>query len=565
MYGTEAVVQSLLQAGIPLVAGVSGDSVMAILDALYPHQDRIRYITVRHEQVAASMADGYARASRKPMAVLGHVGPGVCNLVIGIASAHSDSVPMLVITGAQESAKLGRDSWHEIDQLSLLKPITKWQARVNRADEIPRLMRTALNQMVHGRPGPVHIDIPKDIQKQKLSDAAVDELRRGALSTYFAKPRATPDAVKMAADLLLEGHRPIILAGGGTFWSGAEAPLRELAEMTGIPVITGSKARGVLPEDHPLCIGPVGHFGIKTAADALADADTVLAVGSRLSDLTTVNWTLVRPDAKLIQVNIDPGDVGRQYPVTLGIIADARLFLQDLVEQVRAMGGYPGQEASMARAEEFRRKAREEIAAILANDSDGAPVKPQRIVKDVMATLDRDAFKTVAGGIHSGFANKVDVYTPGGLIKSTCLAAMGTAFPYALGAKLAFPQRQVVALIGDGDFAMVMQDLETAVREKIPVIVVVSNDSGFSILKVFQNAFYGGRIIGSDFSSIPFYKFAELVGAHGERVDRGEDFRPALERALGSGKPAVLDVYVDRAEIGPSAFTVQRFHAHTGG
>ncbi len=565
MNGSQAIIESLLQADIQLMAGVSGDSVMSILDALYDHQDRLRFVGVRHEQVAAHLVDGYARATRRPAVALGHVGPGVCNHVIGIASAFRDSVPMILLTGAQESGKLGRDAWHEIDQLGLLKPVTKWSARAVRADDLPRLMRSAIHQATHGRPGPVHIDVPKDVQKQSLSEAAVAELQRGEQAGFAAAPRPAADAVRRTVALLRAAARPIFLAGAGAYWAGAEHALRELVELTGIPVATGVKARGILPEDHPLCLGPVGHFGLKGTCDALAECDFVLALGSRLSDLTTVNWSLIRDDARVVQVDIAPNDLGRQYPVTLAVLADAKAFVEDLLAELRE---HPI-EARPPAGDEFVQRAQarrqEEVESILAGSGDGAPVKPQRIMRDVMATLPRDAFVSVAGGIHSGFANKIDVFTPGAYLKSVALGAMGSAVPYAMGAKLAFPDRVAVALTGDGDFAMIMQDLETCVRERIPVVTVIFNDSSFAILKVFQNAFYGGRIIGSDFNNIPFYKFAELVGAQGSLVERGEDFRPALERAIQSGLPAILDVQVDPAEIGPTGFTVQRFHAHTGG
>ncbi|MDP6560375.1 MAG: thiamine pyrophosphate-binding protein, partial [Candidatus Binatia bacterium] len=330
--GAELVVQVLTDAGVKYVFGIGGDSVIALIDAVDRTPD-ITYMPVRHEQVGTSMADGYARVSGDPAVVLAHMGPGVCNVVIGLASAYRDSSPVIALTGARELHMLGRDSWHELDQLGLLRPITKWNARINSANSAPRVMREALTRALTGRPGPVHIELPKDIAKAKSEVEIGDPLSVATLKEA-ARVAPNPDLVKKGCDLLLSAERPLIFGGGGVLKSGASEKLLSFCQILGIPVATTNKGRSCIPEDHPLCAGPAGRYGTPFASDEVKKADVLLGLGCRFSDLSTLNWSIISPGTKIIHVDIDPKELGRQYEEKVSIVGDVKSFLQAAIHEL---------------------------------------------------------------------------------------------------------------------------------------------------------------------------------------------------------------------------------------
>lgn len=561
MRGSDLVVQSLIDHGVRYLPGISGNSIFDILDSMYDRPE-IKYITVRHEQVAAGMADGWARATGEVGTFITHVGPGVCQAVIGMAAAYRDSVPVVLLTGNQDQDKLGRDQWHEIDQLGIMRPVAKWSARIERPQDIPRIMRQAYVRARLGRPGPVHVDIPKDV-----SLAPVE--RPEALQTTKPSPVARrvwpdPEFVRRACEIFLNAQRPILMAGGGVYWSGGGKALTDLAEALGVPVVTTTKGRGTIPEDHPLCLGMVGQYGTLTSNKLLKEADAVLAVGCRLSDVSTLTWSLISPGTRIIQVDIDPGELARQYPVDLGILADARSFLESFHEAAGKLRGdlRPRDREALAalpriQAAQAERKA--ELDHFFDVPPDHVPIKPQVVAREVTRALRRDAFVTLGAGFHPQYSNKVPIYHPGGYIKALALGAMGLGFAQAMGAKLAFPDRQVVHLTGDGDFAMTAQDLETCVREGINVVSVILDDVGFNSLRTFQRRAYKGRIIGSDYGDVNLAKLAEVYGALGERITQPRDLAPALRRALEANRPAVVDVMIDPAQEPPRFFEIRKF------
>lgn len=552
MNGAEIVVECLAEAGVRHVFGLVGTTTLEILDVL--HRDpRITYISVRHEQVAASMADGCARVTGRHGVCLAHAGPGAANLILGVAAAYKDSSPVVAITGNEPTAKLGRDCWHELDHLALFRPITKLALQARNIEELPRVLRTGLGAAVQGRPGPVHIDLPRDVCQA--------ESQGPAAQTIFTLPSRTapgpdPDATQQAAALLLKAQRPLVIAGGGVAWSGAWRELRSLTERLSLPVVLTHTARGVLSEDHPLAFGVVGSFGIATANQALKDADVVLVIGCSLSDVTTFNWTLISPEAKIAQVDIDPDRIGRHYPVEVGIVADARAFLMALEGRAKEQMEQEGVSESFgdpARLEELRGLLRAEQERFFgASASDAIPIKPQRIIQDLESLLAEDAIVAVGGGLHTLFASRILIRRPRSYLSSVGLGAMGFAFPAALGAKLAQPERPAVALVGDGDFGMVLQDLETAVRYNIPVTVIVFNNQSYGALKLMQHHGFARRYIGVDFQNPDFAQLAMLFGAQGRRVEEPGDLRPAMEAALRSDRPTVLDVMIDPWEVPPA-------------
>jgi acetolactate synthase-1/2/3 large subunit len=558
VHGADVIVQSLIDHGVRYLPGISGNSVLDILDAMYDRNE-IKYFTVRHEQVAAGIADGWARATGETGTFMTHVGPGVCQAVVGMASSYRDSVPVVLITGDQDQDKMGRDQWHEIDQLGLLRPVCKWSVRIERPADIPRIMRTAYVRARTGRPGPVHVNIPKDVSGAKVENP--EALQTTKPSHVSRRVWPDPDEVKRAYEIFANAARPVLMVGGGVYWSGAATALTEAAETLGVPVVTTPKGRGNLPEDHPLCFGIIGQTGSVTANKMLFDADVVLAVGTRLSDNSTLTWTLINDKAKIIQVDIDANEMSRQYPVELAIVSDARSFLESF--RARAAGATAARDrsefAALPRIRDGQAERKAEREKFFDVPADHVPIKPQHVVREVSNAIRRDAFVVLGAGFHPLFFNKVPIYHPGGFIKSMALAAMGCGFAQALGAKLAFPDRQVMLLTGDGDFSMTTPDLETAVREKINVVCVISNDRGYNSLRTFQRARFRGRVIGSDLGDINFGKLAEVYGALGERITDPKMFAPAFRRALDANRPAVIDVMTDASQHPPRFGDVRAF------
>jgi acetolactate synthase-1/2/3 large subunit len=543
----ELVVQVLADAGVKHVFGISGDSVLALMDAI-ERTPGISYMTVRHEQVGTSMADGYARVTGDPGVVLAHMGPGVCNLVIGLASAFRDSSPVIALTGVREGRKIGRDSWHEIDQLALLRPITKWNTRITSADTAARLMRTGVTLALSGRPGPVHLEVPKDI-------ALVESKVEGGKTQPFevvrqaARVAPNPALVAKACDLLLSAKRPVILAGGGVLRSRASEELMTFATMLPLPVITTNKGRSSIPEDHPLCVGPMGQYGTPFASEEAKQADVLLGLGCRFSDVTTRDWTLISPGTKIIHVDIDPKELGRQFEEELSMVGDVKSFLQAAManinrrEGVNLFKGRLEEHPRIAALVEGREAERE--AYFQPSNHAAVPGKPHLLVKEISNLLKRDATITIGAGLYARFAGRLRVTEPRSCLKSLGLGALGWAFPAALGAKLGQPSRQVIALMGDADFMTVMQDLETAVRENIAVTIVIFNDFGHGSIRELQRRDFGGREVGSDSRDVPFGEFARIMGALGTRISKPEEVKAALGPMLDSGKPGLLEIAID--------------------
>jgi acetolactate synthase-1/2/3 large subunit len=566
MRGADVIVQALIDHGVRILPGISGNTVLDITDAMYDRPE-IKYLTVRHEQVAAAMADGWARATGNPGTFMTHVGPGACQAVVGVAAAYRDSVPMVMITGNQDQDKMGRDQWHELDQLGIFRPICKWSARIERPADIPRVIRNAYVRARTGRPGPVHVDIPKDVSGAIIDNPQALETTKPSFISRRVWP--DPDGVKRACEIFFNAQRPILMVGGGVYWAGAAAALTKAAETLGVPVVTTPKGRGNLPEDHPLCFGVVGQTGSVTANKLLFDADVVLAVGARLSDNSTLTWSLINEKAKIIQVDIDDNEMARQYPVTLGIVSDAHSFLESFREMAAQLQPLPAVRdaaalAALPRVQAARTEREAELEKFFDVPPNHTPIKPQLVVREVSKAIRRDAFVTLGSGFHPLFFNKVPIYTPGGFIKSMGLGAMGVGFGQAMGAKLAFPDRQVVLLTGDGDFSMTTPDLDTAVREKINVVCVISNDRGFNSLRTFQHARFSGRLIGSNLSDLNFGRLAEVYGALGERITDPNMFAPALRRMLDADRPAVLDVMTDSSQLPPRFSDVRTFLGLSG-
>lgn len=546
MTAAEAVVDALIEEGIEVVFGMTGDTVLPLLDAMYHRQDEIRYVTARVETGATSMADTYSRTTGKIGCCLFHVGPSVANTVLGAWSAQKDAVPLLVMSANMDTFRLERNIWHEFDVMGVYSKFTKWQGQLAQAKDARRLMRNAFQAAKSGMPGVVHIDFPKDILPQPADVESTDlSLLGGAHSDATANhPRPEAWAVDAAVEMLRQAVNPLVLAGRGVRWGDASAQLVALAESMAIPVITTEMGRGTIPEDHPLAGGLVGHFGHSAANGLLREADVVLGLGSRFLNVSTINWSMIAPSTKIIQVETDPLEIGKQYAVALGIHADSGAFLDDLNAAI-------GIASSTVVDPEHSRVKR--VAELMADqneryydtDIDAVPIKPQRITRAIEEVCDRDVIFVFGSGLHTQFAHGIQIRSPEQYNYSIGSGTMAWALPGAIGAKIAYPDRQVVVCIGDGDFGMNAQEIETSVREKTPIIIVVYNDCSFGALRVFQKQHYGGRYIGSHFGQTDHAKLAEAYGARGERVENPADLTGALERAAAADVTTVIDVMID--------------------
>jgi thiamine pyrophosphate-dependent acetolactate synthase large subunit-like protein len=522
--GNDLVAQALADEGVDTVFYLTGGP---MVDVAARCIERFRSVDVRHEQAAAMAAHAYSRVSGKPGVCFAASGPGATNLITGVGNAFLDAVPVVALGGSSAVAQDGMGAFQEMDQVGMFKPITKWAERVIDTRRIPEIINKAFRVATSGQPGPVYVDLPGDVLYRRIEDNEVLFPKRA-----HATPRVSgdPALVKQAIAMLKQAQRPIILTGTGIFWSGAMAELKEFVEATGIPFYTTPQGRGVIPEDHSLSF-----LGARN--QAWKEADVALVVGTRLNFIVGFGlpprWA---EDVKIIQVDISDEEIGRNRPVDIGIVGDAKTVLHQLIAE--------GREAFRGRKElpwvdtlrGYDKRALEKSQAFL--NSDSMPIHPLRLCKEVRDFMDRDAVIVVDGHEILNFARQsIPTHVPGHRVNAGPNGCMGVAVPFGLGAKVAKPDTQVIVLSGDGSFGMNGMEIDTMVRHKIPVLVVVSNNGGW--------AGVGGMDAGRDLGFSRYDKMAEVFGGHGEFVERPEDIRPALERAAASGKPAVVNVVTD--------------------
>jgi len=531
--GSELLVDALAASGVEVAFGLPGNSLLASTEYMF-RSGKMRFITIRHEQVAAGMAEGYARVTGKPGVCIGGAGPSAANLLIGVANSYRASTPLLAITGNLDRSKLGTDALNEWNQMAMFKPITKLSLQVTNPERIASCVRAALLSSVQGRPGPVHLDFPADIGRARV--APLDRVEE--LSFEPTRARARTEDVQRAADIIVSSERPLIIAGGGALSSNSRTRLKELSTMLSIPVAV-SGARGIISEDDPLCFGPVGVWGYAATNHLVESSDMILGLGFRFSDDSTMGWKTVPKDAKLVQVDIDPAEVGRQYDVALGIVADVDTFLGQLLPTIRALAAKGGRGWPRAKIASLQAELKRERQSLFEGPFDEAPVDKRVIVRDLMKVASGDDIVTVGTGVHTRYGSRMIVKEPRRFLRSGAFAAMGFAFPAAMGAKVAAPDKRVFCLDGDGDFMMTVQDLETAVREKLNVVTVVFNNLSYAAYK-----FWPKKRIGVEFENPDMVKLAESFGALGVRVTRSREFLPALKEMMKADSPALIDAVV---------------------
>jgi acetolactate synthase-1/2/3 large subunit len=558
--GGEVVAEQLVRRGVPYLAGIPGHGCLALLDAFQSRQEQIGVIQVRHEQSAVHLADGFYRVSGKPLAVFTSIGPGAANTVVGLATAYVDSTAALVICGDVHTHMFGRGVLQEVERhhwanlARVFEPVTKRCWQINRVEQLPSVMNRAFSEMLSGRRGPVAISLPMDIQAQ----AAEVEVHVPEPKESVGRTAADPQDVAKAAELLLAAERPVILAGGGVLAAEASGALRNLAEHLGAAVITTFAGKSAFPEDHPLYGWHAGSKGTTSGNYLARTADVLLAVGCRFADETTSSFrhgvSFAIPPTKLIHADVDPGEIGKNYPTAAGLAGDARSVLGQLAAEVgEQMAGrdYTGTSYfhDIQRAKE---KWLQELSPF--RDSERVPVTISRFIRELRAALDRDAIVvTSAGHPQAQVLQEFAFYAPRSNVTSAGFSTMGFALPAAIGAKLAAPNRQVVGVVGDGDFMMTMQELATAVQHNVPVVMAVLNNFGWQSIRDLQiSAFGPERVLATEFQregapySPDFCDIGRAFGCHAERIQSGEEVGPALARAFQSGRPSLIEVLVAR-------------------
>ncbi len=545
--GAEALIQCLLAEGVRYVFGIPGDQCCPITDAIYRlgHKQGLEFITTRHEQAAANMADAWARVSGGPGVCLGTVGPGVVDLAPGVYPAWADSVPMIVLGAQNQTWRIypEQGSMQSLDQTQLMKPITKWQATAFEARRVPQLVQTAFREATAGRPRPVYLELPSNVLLDSV-DTEEYPILKPEQYRAFHPPLADPELVEQAAARLVDAEWPLIHVGSGVLRSGAWQELIDLAEYLGATVTTSIGARGAIPEDHPLCLIPSSYGSM----GAQASADLVLLVGGRMADLDF--WG--RPPAwgevgqqQWIQIDIDPRNIGLNRPVDLALVGDARLTLKALLVEVKKMSEpktVNGQYVDAMQIQESWLQSWEEGAT-----SQTEPIHPLRLMREARQFYPREAICAVDGGntpVWAFYQNRI--YAPRSFLWPADSGHLGTGVPYAIAAKLARPELPVYCITGDGAFGFNAMEMETAKRTGAPVQVIIANDGGWGMVRGGQKAGYGRRYIGADFCDAHYDELAKALGCYGERVTDPQEITPALQRAKDSRLPAVLDVVIDR-------------------
>ena len=547
--------------GVEHIFGLCGHTNIAVLAAL-SKSSKIKFVNTRHEQIAAHAADGYARATKKASVVLSHLSPGLTNAATGVANAALDSIPMVVIAGDVPTHYYGKHPHQEVNmhadasQYEIYRPFVKRAWRVDSAHLLPEIMEKAFNLAESGRPGPVLVDVPMDIFSKEIEVALFDRLLANARS--LAKPSLDDETAKRMIEALLTAKAPLLYVGGGVLLADAAEEMRQLAEHLALPVAHTLMGKGALPDDHPLILGMTGFWGTKYINDKCKGADWILGLGTRFAEADCSSWeeayTFNFPPTKLIHIDIDPAEIGRNYPVAIGAVADLKSALTVLLRVARRLAPAGVKRPALVAEMEANR-----VGFVAGNkaamESDAWPMRPERILADLRQVLPRDAIIcTDVGWNKNGLGQQFPIYTPGSVFTPGGYATMGFGSPAALGAKLAVPGRVVVALVGDGGFGQNPAALATAHAEDIAVIWLIMNNHAFGTIAGLEQAHYGttfgtvfekdGRSYSPDYAAI-----ARAYGVEGIKLESAAQLKPALERAIALNRPVVIDAYMKNEPV----------------
>ena len=539
--GATALLTALEKEKVEYIFGLPGGANLPIYDALV--DSKIRHILVRHEQSAAHMADGYARIKRKAGVCFATSGPGATNLVTGIATAYSDSSPIVAVTGQVAIPMIGKDAFQEIDIIGITNPCTKYAFQPKHASEIPEMVKKSFYIAESGRPGPVLIDIPKDVQQQITKIEFPEYIKvRGY------NPIVDPDfsEINKACEMLLKAEKPIIMAGGGVILSGAFSELQTLAELLSIPVVSTFKGKGAFPENHLLALGPIGMHGHAEANRMILEADCIVAVGARFSDRTVGRFDEFGKDINVIHFDIDPAEIGKNKSVNAAVIGDVKSSLRTLIKMIPKTF-----KSNEEISKQWLNRKKELVAYYVDNLKDySREITAKKSLKKLRELLPSNGIVTTEVGQCQMWASlHFDVISPGTFFSSTGLGTMGFGFPASIGAKAARKSVPVVDIAGDGSFNMTENSLAVSVLEDLPVIVFILNNYMLGMVAQWQRTFYNRRYSGVHLKNCPDYcKIAEAYGAQGFRVQSMEELERAIKTAIKSDIATVIDIPIDPNE-----------------
>jgi acetolactate synthase-1/2/3 large subunit len=560
MNGADIIVDFLVRQNVPYLFGLCGHGNVGFLDAAFKAQNRIRTISVHHEPTAGHMADAYFKVRHEPVATFTSCGPGSANLVVALAAAMMDSSAFFAITGNVPTQQFNRIPFQETgryfqgDFPSVIRPYVKRSYQPTRADMVPLAVRQGWELMLSGRPGPVNLDVPLNVFVEETRYAAPPPATRAANRTPGA-----PEALAAALDLLLSAQRPVVIAGQGAMLSEASAELKAFAEHLALPVVTSPNGKGAISERHELAFGSIGRNGSYAANEATKNADVILAIGFSFDDRATSAWidgyTLSVPPSRLIQIDIDPSELGRNYPAEIAVLADARASLAALL--ALAMSRVPNRRAAGSPWLEKLRRGRAVWQDYQAEQAvpDQMPMRPERVVKALSRALPEDAIVACDVGVHHNWMVQLyDAVRPRQMLQSWGFAAMGFATSGILGAKLAAPERPCVAVVGDGSFLMTPHALLTAVEYDIPVVWLVWNNNGYCSIRDIQHGMFAGRELATGFQkdsskafhSADFAMMAKACGVASHRIGHASELEDALRTAVAANRPYLVEVPVDR-------------------
>ena len=548
--GGAALIKSLELEGVEVIFGLPGGAILPVYDPII--DSPIRHLLVRHEQGAGHMAEGYAHATGRPGVAMVTSGPAATNIVTPLADAYMDSVPLVVITGQVGTAGIGTDAFQEVDTVGMTRSITKHNELVTRAEDIPRVIREAFHIATTGRPGPVLVDIPKDIVDPTHPNSAMEWYWPDSvdLAGYNPRMEGDPALIEAAARLILASERPVLYAGGGILKARAAEALTALAELLDIPVVTTLMGRGGIPDDHPLCLGMPGMHGNYTAVMSMQESDLLIALGSRFDDRVTGKLAEFAPHAKIIHVDIDPAELGKVRRPDVGITGDCRLVIEELINALNILGvdSQPDRTAWRSTLSGWQEK----YPLTYEQSATGELLKPQFVLEQLRDNTPDDCIVASGVGQHQMWTAQYWKFNhPYTWINSGGLGTMGFSVPAAIGAKVGRPDRMVWAVDGDGCFQMTAQELVTAASERIPVKIAILNNAYLGMVRQWQEMFYEERYSEVYLSpDLPDYKmWAEAMGCVGMRVESPEDVLPAIQRANEiDDRPVVIDFRTDARE-----------------
>ncbi|MDD5510287.1 MAG: biosynthetic-type acetolactate synthase large subunit [Dehalococcoidales bacterium] len=535
MTGAQIVCESMLKEGVEVIFGLPGGVVIPLYDTL-PQYPQLHHVLVRHEQGAAHAADGYARASGKVGVCFATSGPGATNLVTGIANAYLDSVPMVAITGQVVRSCIGRDAFQEVDTTGITLPITKHNYLALDVGSLARILKESFHLARTGRPGPVLIDIPKDVFTDQAEYCYPDEVK---LPGYNPTLEGHPAQIKKAAKIINEAERPLVIAGRGVVISGAYAELKDMVETAQLPVVTTLLGIGCFPESHMLSFGMLGMHGMAYANMAVDGADVIVAVGMRFDDRATARVSAFAPHAKVVHIDIDPAEIGKNVRVDVPIVGDVRLVLKELNKLVDSADHSDW----IDQIDEWRRERPIEIPW------GGGSLLPQYVMSKIFEVTGGEAIVVTGVGQHQMWAAQHYCYDrPNSLISSGGLGTMGFGLPGAIGAKIGCPDRTVWCVDGDGSFQMTIQELATMMQEGLAVKIAIINNGYLGMVRQWQQLFYDKRYVATPLSGPDFVKLAEAYGIPAVRVKRREEVVPAVEQAMEEEGAFLIDFVVEPEE-----------------